>query len=64
MKTTDLPLHNHIDLLSADDLEVVVGSVKHTVEINLAAKRFWSDPVHFKLSLPVRNQIFNLALEE
>jgi hypothetical protein len=64
MKTTDLPLHNHIDLLSADDLEVVVGSVKHTVELKLAAKRFWSDPVHFKLSLPVRTKILHLAPEE
>jgi hypothetical protein len=62
MTLSDLPLNNHIDGLSADDLWVVVGSVKHTVE--LATKRFWLDPVYFKLGLPVRNQIFNLASKE
>jgi hypothetical protein len=67
MKTTDLPLNNHIDVLSTDDLWVVVGIVKGAVGLatkRFATKRFWLDPVYFKLGLPVRNQIFNLASKE
>jgi hypothetical protein len=61
MKTSELPLHQSMDMLS-NDAWVFTGSVEHFVE--KATGNFWFDSVYFQLELKVRTKILHLAPEE
>jgi hypothetical protein len=61
MKTSELPLHKPMGLLS-NDAWVITGSVEHAVE--KATGNFWFDSAYFQLELKVRTKILHLAPEE
>jgi hypothetical protein len=62
MKTSELPLHQPMDILSNDYMWVVMGSVEQAIE--KVTGNFWFDSAYFQLELKVRTKILHLAPEE